>query len=868
MTNHSGFAFWHSHSAELLAKLQTTEDGLSAKEAARRLKKLGRNQLGSKKKHSLLSLFLSQFKSPLTLLLLVAAILSLSLRDRTDALIILFIVFVSGMLGFFQEKGAVRAVEKLIAMVRVTVRVLREGSPSAVSLEEIVPGDIILLGAGDIVPGDCLILESKDCHANEATLTGETFHVEKNAEVLPANTPLRARSNVLFMGTHIVSGTVRAVVVNTGRTTEFGKVSEHLKRHPPETAFEKGIRHFGYLLLEVTMLLVIAIFAFNVYLQRPVMESFLFAMALAVGLTPQLLPAIISINLAHGAKRMARDRVVVKRLSSIENIGSMDIFCVDKTGTLTYGVIDLSGAMGAEGQPSGEALRLAWLNSTFQSGYDNPIDKAVLGISDKIDVSMYRKLDEIPYDFHRRRLSVLVSSPQEKLLITKGAFSAILEVCQKVRMEDGEVRPIAKVHDSLEKLFGSFCAQGFRVLGVACRSVDRDTVSHDDEKDLTFVGFLLFFDPLKEGVKEALAKMKMAGVDVRVITGDHHLVAAHIAEQLDLLPQREPPENGKGWLKTHILTGEQIRRMSDTALMHQALSKTIFAEVEPNQKERIILALRRAGHVVGFLGDGINDATALHASDVGISVESAAGVSKEVADIVLLKKDLSALLRGIREGRRTFANTMKYIFMATSANFGNMFSMAGASLFLPFLPLLPKQILLTNLLTDCPEMQIATDRIDRETLDHPVKWDLHFIRKFMFVFGVISSIFDFLTFGVLLVVMKATPDLFRTGWFLESVISASVIVLVVRTTKPFLSSRPSAALATAVAGVVLVTLVLPLTPLASTFGFVPLPMRFYGCIGVIVTLYVLSAEVAKKIFYAWPQWKESRRLRNPVGTRP
>ncbi|MBS0603837.1 MAG: magnesium-translocating P-type ATPase [Verrucomicrobia bacterium] len=854
--NHSGFAFWHLGEKELLEKLRSTSGGLSHAEAAHRLKKVGRNLLASKAKHTLFSLFISQFKSPLILLLIAAAILSLSLRDKTDALIILLIVFASGILSFFQEKGAVRAVEKLVALVKVRAMVLREGKNCEIDLEEVVPGDIVLLSAGDIVPGDCRILESRDCYANEATLTGETFHIEKKEGIVAAATPLRDRSNALFMGSNIVSGTAKALVIYTGKSTEFGKVSEHLKFRPPETSFEKGIRHFGYLLLEVTLMMVIAIFAFNVYLQRPVLESFMFALALAVGLTPQLLPAIISINLSHGAKRMAKQKVIVKRLSSIENIGSMNVFCADKTGTLTHGVIELSGVMDAQGRPSKEVLLYAYLNSTFQSGYDNPIDKAIVA-KEKIDVSAYRKLDEIPYDFNRKRLTVLASGPKEKLLISKGAFTSLLDICNEVEI-DGMKRPIAALRTTLQEQFERFCAQGFRVIAVAYKLTDKEIVGMEDENGFIFVGFLLFFDPPKEGMKETLAKMKGAMVDVKIITGDHHLVAAHIAEELALLPKRDASQLLQEWIRHHVLTGAQIRKMSDISLIRQVQSRTIFAEVEPNQKERIILALRKSGQVVGFLGDGINDATALHTADVGISVDSAADVAKEVADIVLLKKDLSVLLRGIQEGRRTFANTMKYIFMATSANFGNMFSMAGASLFLPFLPLLPKQILLTNLLTDCPEMTIATDRVDADTVDRPVKWDMQFIRKFMMVFGLISSIFDYMTFGVLLYVMKASPDVFRTGWFIESVLSASMIVLVVRTRKPFLSSRPGPLLTAAVAFIVIVTLLLPFSPLASAFGFVPLPMRFYSCIAAIVMLYIFSAEVAKKMFYAYPKWKELR----------
>lgn len=810
-------AFWHISAQALLDKLHSSPRGLKSREAARRLKKVGKNQLAETRGHTLCALFLSQFKSPLVLLLLGAALLSFSLNDKMDALIILLIVFASSLLSFLQERGAMRAVEKLAALVKVKVLVIREGNKVEVDLEQIVPGDLVLLSAGDIVPGDCRLLESKECYVNEAALTGESFLVEKKESLLGANTPMRERSNVLFMGSNVMSGMAQALVVFTGRQTEFGKVSEHLRRPPPETSFEKGIRLFGYLLLEVTMVLVIAIFACNVYLQRPVLESFLFALALAVGLTPQLLPAIISINLAHGAKRMAKKEVIVKRLSSIENIGSMNVLCVDKTGTLTYGVIELSQASDPH------TLLLAHLNAFFQTGYDNPIDKAILA-KEKIDLSAYCKLDELPYDFIRKRLTILAKGPEGVLAITKGSFSSVLTICHPVP-------------SGIKEQFAAFCAQGYRVLAVASKSLTKESLSLEDEVDFTFAGFLLFFDPLKEGVKQTLAQMKQAKVDVKIVTGDHHLVAQHIAEQLDLFPLT-------------ILSGEQIHKMSDGVLEHVVSSTTIFAELEPNQKERIVQALRKSGQIVGFLGDGINDATALHEADVGISVNTAADVAKEGADMILLQKDLSILLEGIREGRRTFANTMKYIFMATSANFGNMFSMAGASIFLPFLPLLPKQILLMNLFTDCPEMLIATDRVDPEIVDHPVRWDLRFISKFMILFGLISSFFDFITFGILLYVMKAPMEMFRTGWFIESVVSASIIVLVVRTKKAFFISRPSRYLTGAVSAIVLFTLVFPFTSLASLFGFVPLPTRFYWSIALIVFLYILSAEFAKKLFFA------------------
>ena len=621
-------------------------------------------------------------------------------------------------------------------MVQIKATVLRDGSPQEIPVEEIVPGDIVILNAGDIVPGDCLVDESKDLFVDEATLTGETYPVEKSVGVLAAETPLGQRTNALWMGTHVVSGSAKALVISTGKQTEFGKVSERLKLRPQETDFERGIRRFGYFLMEVTLVLVIAIFAINVYLARPVLDSFLFSLALAVGLTPQLLPAIISINLAHGAKRMAQAKVIVKRLASIENFGSMNVICSDKTGTLTEGVVHLQSALDVEGAPSDKVLLHAYLNAFYETGFTNPIDEAIR-TQRQFDLSGYRKADEIPYDFLRKRLSILVAHDDTHLMVTKGALQNVLAVCSAAETGAGTLVDIAVVRDRIQQRFEEFSSKGCRTLGVAYKNMGSTSrMNKDDEAGMTFLGFLVLFDPPKPKIIETIASLKNLGVALKIITGDNHLVAANVSQQM-------------GLSNTKILTGPDLRQLSDGALLKRVVDVDVFAEIEPNQKERIILALKKAGNVVGYMGDGINDASALHAADVGISVESAVDVAKEAADIVLLEKDLGVLVQGVREGRTTFANTLKYVFMATSANFGNMFSMAGVSLFLPFLPLLPKQILLTNLMTDFPEMTIATDRVDSEMVDHPRRWDIKAIRKFMITFGLVSSIFDYLTFGAL-----------------------------------------------------------------------------------------------------------------------
>src|SRR5437016_6378685 len=830
--NKHPLAFWGLSTTEMLQQLQAAKEGLTAGEAGARLARYGSNLLKPPKRSDVFTLILAQFKDPLILILFFATGLSFLLHEPVDAFIILSIVLVSGLLGFWQERGASNAVEKLLSIVRIKAAVLRDGSANAIPVEAIVPGDIVILNAGDIVPGDCLVQESKDLFVDEAMMTGETFPVEKAVAVLPVETPMGRRTNALWMGTHVVSGSGKALVINTGKETECGKLSERLKLRPPETDFERGIRRFGYFLMEVTLVLVIAIFAINVYLARPVLDSFLFSLALAVGLTPQLLPAIISINLAHGAKQMAQGKVIVKRLASIENFGSMNVICSDKTGTLTEGSVRLQSALDVKGAPSEKVLLHAYLNAFYETGFTNPIDEAIRAHL-QFDLSGYRKADEIPYDFLRKRLSILVAHGDMHLMVTKGALANVLAVCSASETEGEIIVDIAAVRDRIRQHFEELSGKGFRTLGVAYKNMgSASLINKDHEAGMTFLGFLVLFDPPKPNIIETIASLKTLGASLKFIRGDNHLVAANVSQQM-------------GLSNTKIFTGLDLRQMSDSALLKHVVDVDVFAEIEPNQKERIILALKKAGNVVGYMGDGINDASALHAADVGISVESAVDVAKESADIVLLEKDLGVLVQGVREGRTTFANTLKYVFMATSANFGNMFSMAGVSLLLPFLPLLPKQILLTNLLTDFPEMTIATDNVDNEMVEYPRRWDIRAIRKFMMTFGLLSSVFDYLTFGLLLLVFHATQDQFRTGWFLESVCSASLIVLVIRSRKPFFRSRPSKYLFVATLSTVVLTLILPFTPLGMIFGFSPLPISFLLLVVIIVMGYIISAEMAK-----------------------
>ena len=808
---------------------------MTSDEVKKRLTKYGSNLIKPKKRSNTISLLLTQFKSPLILILIFAGALSFFLGDSVNAIIILTIILVSSLLGFWQERGAANAIEKLLAIVQTKATVLRDGVQKEIPVEEIVPGDVIILNAGDLIPGDSIIIESKDLFVNEASLTGETFPAEKTAGVLPQPTSLSQRTNSLFMGTNVESGSAQAVVVGTGVQTEFGKVSERLKLRPPETEFEHGVRHFGYLLMEVTLVLVLVTLAINVYFARPVLDSLLFSLALAVGLTPQLLPAIISINLAHGAKIMATQKVIVKRLASIENFGSMNVFCSDKTGTLTEGTIKVESVLDFNGNPNEKARLYAYLNASYQTGFTNPIDDAIC--VNNVDISGYQKLDEVPYDFIRKRLSILVSKENKNFIITKGALQNILDACSSVETSEAKIDPVAGVQKQIQQRFEELSSKGFRVLGIAYKDVGSDKViSKDSEVGMTFLGFLVLFDPAKPEIAATIQELKQLGISLKIVTGDNRLVAASISQQV-------------GFPNPKILAGSDLTALSDEALRQQVNEVNVFAEVEPNQKERIILALKKAGNVVGYMGDGINDASALHAADVGVSVESAVDVAKESADIVLLEKDLGVLANGVKEGRKTFANTLKYVFMATSANFGNMFSMAGASLFLSYLPLLPRQILLTNLMTDFPETTIGTDNVDSEMVEQPRRWNIKFIRNFMIVFGILSSVFDYLAFGVLLFVLKSPMELFRTGWFIESVLSASLIVLVIRSRRPFFKSFPGKYLLLATMVIIGVTLIFPFTPLGALFGFAQPSLLVLVLMSLIVVLYIISGEIVKRIFY-------------------
>ncbi len=831
-------AYWSRPTPELAEALNCTAAGLSSAEAQERLERYGANALEVRHKATAWGLFLNQFRSPIVLIMLFATVVSALLQDWADALIILAIVLGSALLSFWQERGASNAAEKLRAQVSIKSTLLRDGAPVQLPSEEVAPGDVVLLSAGSLIPADGVLIEAKDFFVNQAVLTGETFPVEKKPGLVAAGASLAERTNCVFMGANVRSGSAKVLIVQTGAATAFGQIASRLTLRPPETDFERGIRRLGYLLSEVMLLLVLVIFALNVALHKPVMDSLLFSVALAVGLTPQLLPAIINTSLARGSQAMARSGVIVRRLASIENFGSMNVLCTDKTGTLTEGVIKLDGALDVLGQPSPAVLRLAYLNAHFQTGLANPLDEAILGQTPP-DLAGAAKIDEIPYDFVRKRLSVVVREDDAPLLITKGSLEEVLAASSQIQSDGQRVALDDAQRGQIGQRYADWSAQGFRVLGVASRPIDaRESYKRDDEQDLTFDGFLLFFDPPKEGVEDTVADLARLGVQLKIITGDNELVARHVAGAL-------------GLELTGVLTGHQLDEMRDEALWQAAAQTSLFAAVDPNQKERIILALQKMGYVVGYMGDGINDAPALHAADVGISVDSAVDVAKDAADFVLLKHDLAVLHQGIIEGRTTFGNTLKYVFMATGANFGNMVSMAGASLLLPFLPMLPKQILLINFLTDLPEMAISADHMDPGVIDQPRRWDIGFIRRFMLIFGTLSSVFDFATFGALLLLLKADQQMFHTGWFVESVFSAALVVFVLRTRLPILRSRPGRGLVWATLATLAVVLLIPYSPLAKPLGFAPLPLPYLLLIGLIVLAYLGAAKLARGYFYRW-----------------
>ena len=834
--------YWSADQGALMNALGSGPVGLGADEATRILATVGPNSVEEAARLSALRLLLRQFESPLVLILAFAAAISLVLQQWVDAGIILAIVVGSSLLSFFQEYRASNAVEELKKRLALMARVLRDGVEQLVPVTLIVPGDVILLSAGNLIPADGRVLEAQDFLVSEASMTGESFPVEKRPGQVRADAPITERTNSVFMGASVRSGSARVLAVNTGRKTEFGAIAARLRARQPETDFAKGVRQFGYLLIRVMVVIVIFVLTVNLLLHRPVVESMLFAVALAVGLSPELLPAIISVTLSAGARAMSKRGVIVRRLDAIENLGSMNILCTDKTGTLTEGKIVLREVLDGANVASDALRQLAFLNAAFETGIENPLDAAVkeAGEAAGLSTSGYAKIDEIPYDFVRRRLTIVVAPDgvEQHLMVTKGAFAEVLATCTAVDIGGTALPMDTTRRAALEATFQAKSAEGLRVLALATRSfTPKADYDRDDEADMTFRGFLVFLDPPKPDAAKAIADLARLGIAIKVISGDNRYVTAHVAQAVGL--------NAKA-----MLTGEEIAAMRDEALWHLAPQTDLFVEIDPQQKERIVRALQRVGHSVGYLGDGINDAPALHAADVGISVAEAVDVARESADIILLTRDLDVLRAGVEDGRRTFANTLKYISITTSANFGNMISMALATPLLPFLPLAAKQILLNNFLSDLPSIAISSDAVDPERVTQPQRWNIKEIQKFMIVFGLISSVFDLITFGLLLWVFHADEATFQTAWFLISLLTELGVVLILRTHRRAFRSRPSKLLLWTTLAVLTLTFSIPyLGDLSAVFGFVPLTGGQLAGIVLILMGYLVATELAKAWFF-------------------
>lgn len=839
--------------SQALQDLQSSLQGLTSVEAKKRLKKYGANKIATQHRSHILEA-LSHSTNPLVIILIIAALISFFTGSPINAAIILIVVSISIGLDFFQTHRSLIAAEKLQQHVAVKTTVLRNGSECHLPYDELVPGDVICLAAGDIVPADCLLLDSKDLHVQQAALTGESLPVEKEStaiSTMPQN-PVEA-TNGIFAGSSIVSGNAIALVLTTGKQTLFGQIAQILSATPPQTEFEKGILRFGFFIMKTVIFLILFVFLINIYLHRPALEALLFSIALAVGLTPEFLPMITTVTLTAGALNMAKQQVIVKNLAAIQNFGSIDILCSDKTGTLTQGEMTLEKYVDIFGNKSEYVLLLAYLSSLFSTTIKNPLDNALLNKSgiNPLDAAIlhhehpaqkgYEKIDEIPFDFERRRSSIVVDKKGMHLVITKGAPESILKICSKYRL-DGEEKSLSeKTIKQYLYFFQTLSREGYRVIAIGYRPAKRESYGVRDEKDLILAGFLAFLDPPLEDARETIAELRQAGVKIKILTGDNELVTQHICNEVGLLTKK-------------MLTGEQIEEMSDLALAKTAEEIEIFARVSPHQKQRIIQVLRAKGHVVGYLGDGINDAPSLHSADVGISVSGAVDVARETANIILLEHNLKVLLKGIMEGRKSFGNIMKYLMMGTSSNFGNMLSMAFASPFLPYLPMKPTQILLNNLLYDISQISIPTDNVDPSFINKPKHWDIDIIRRFMLCIGPVSSLFDFITFWIMLSYFNASESLFQTGWFVESLATQTLVIFVIRTIKSPFKSKPSLALTLTVLMVVTVSILLPFSPLASALGFVPLPISFFLFLTLATIGYLYLVEVIKnKLMGRWQQ---------------
>jgi len=830
----------------IVKELNSSENGLFTSEAERRLKEYGPNALAEKKKLSIFFEILHHFKSPLIIILIIATAISAYFGEIIDAIIIAIMILLSVGLDFYLEHNAEKAAEKLKERVKTKARVIRNGQKREVKIDELCVGDIIELNAGALVPADARIIHCKDFFVNQSSLTGESFPVEKTAEPISLEQlSLTEMNNMLFFGTNVISGSATAVIVKTGGQTEFGKIAKSLAGAAVETEFDKGIKSFGFLITKVIIFLVLFIFLANSLIKHNFLESFMFAIAIAVGLTPELLPMIMSVNMAKGSMKMAGQGVIVKRLASIPNFGSMDVLCTDKTGTLTEDKIQLVKFTDVFGKESHRVLEFAYVNSTYQTGIKNPLDDAVLEFEhEKVhdNVYLYKKVDEIPFDFVRKKMSVIVSKSKNIFMITKGAPEEIFKSSSYYKLKGKRLTLKEKTLDKIKEEYYDLSKQGYRVLAVAIKQLRtgwdrRKTYSKNDECNLELIGFVAFLDPPKKDVGFVVKELEKTGIEIKIITGDNELVTNKICSEIDL--------KVKG-----TLLGQEINAMDDEALKVRVENTTIFARFSPEQKNRVIQALRQNGHIVGYMGDGINDAPSLKTSDIGISVDSAVDVARESADIILTQKSLEALMNGVLEGRKTFGNTIKYIMMGLSSNFGNMFSVAPAVLFLPFLPMLPIQILLNNFIYDFSQITIPSDNVDAEFIQKPKRWNMKFIKMFMILLGPISSIFDILTFILLFFVFKVTPAQFQTGWFIESIATQTLVIHVIRTKKiPFLQSTASWKLLFSSIFAVVIAWIIPYTFVGEFFKFQTLPVHIMLCIVGLVAIYLVLVEIAKHSFY-------------------
>ncbi|PNG25144.1 magnesium-translocating P-type ATPase [Methylocella silvestris] len=830
---------WKAPTAQLLVRLSTTPAGLSAAEAQARLAAFGPNNAAAVKRSPLWLQFLSRFRNPLVIILLAASGLSAATGDIVSFAIVGAIVMLSMTLDFIQEVRAQDAVEALRRSVAVKASVRRDGAILCVPIDTVVPGDVVELIAGDLVPADSRLLESRDLFINQALLTGEPYPAEKQATETASGAENPAGAvNAVFAGTSVISGSATIVICRTGALTALGHLATSLAEKPPATAFTVGIGRFGMLIMRLTLLMVVFVLVVNISFHRPLLESLLFALALAVGLTPELLPMIVTVTLARSAMALSKRKVIVKRLSAIHDLGAMDMLCTDKTGTLTEASIKLVHVIDGRGAESASAFAYAFINSRFETGMKSPLDEAILA-AHPFDMAGWTKIDEVPFDFERRRVSVLAAHEGKRRLIVKGAPEDLLRLSVRYEAANGEEQALdPETRRAFEATLEKIGAQGFRALGVASHAVDDvcPAAAIVDECNLVFAGFAVFLDPPKASAGATIQAMADAGVAVKVLTGDNEIVSRHVFSEI-------------GVPVTGVLTGDAMTHLSDEALLGQLPQINLFCRVNPQQKLRILLALKRLGYIVGFMGDGINDAPALHAADVGISVDGAADVARAAADLILLEHDLSVVREAVVGGRQTVQNVSKYVLMASSSNFGNMFSMAGASLFLPFLPMLPIQILLNNLLYDVSEIAIPFDGVDPEAIALPVKWDIGFIERFMLVFGPVSSIFDFLTFYALIAVFGAGESLFQTGWFMESLATQVLVVFAIRTRRLFFRSRPNGFLIAMALGVVAVAIGLPLSPIGHWFGFVTPPPLFFAYLIGATLAYLALVELVKAMFY-------------------